>query len=356
MLFGKKKKKNSKKQPEKKASEVVVHTLPTKLLKKRSGVSVGGKKGNPLNFLIFFVIFLLVGGASFFIFKDYIFPEGFPFLNQPNNENINEVNTNEDPVGLPNTNSINDNSNKNVNSNENNNKNDNTNTLSNVNINKNRNRNINKNTNDNTNDNNKNINPLDPYLQTIPPAPDRDRDTIPDIEEALYGTKPGISDTDRDGFLDGQELANAYNPLEKGSNKILESGLVKIYNNPTYRYSVFYPSSWKVIPLGGSDQEMTFVSDNKEFIEIAVMDNPEALTAVDWYLDQIPVELAGKAERIWANNFMGIKSLDGLNFYLTPISSNKNFIYQISYMVGSHTHISFPITFQMMVRTFDLHR
>ncbi len=354
MLFGKKKKEKSKKQPEKQEDKVIIHTLPAKLLKKRSRVAVSGNKGNPLNMLIFFVIFLLVGGGSFFIFKDYIFPDGFSFLRQSSNENVNEVNVNKEPVGLPNTNSINDNSNKNDNENTNN-----TNTLSNVNLNKNRNRNINRNSNENDNIN-KNANdkkdPLTTYIQTIPSAPDRDRDTMPDIEEALYGTKPGISDTDRDGFLDGQELANAYNPLEKNSDKLLESELVKIYNNPTYRYSVFYPSSWKVIPLGGSDQEITFVSDNKEFVEIAVMDNPDALTAVDWYLDQIPSELASKAERMWANNFMGIKSLDGLNVYLTPISGNKNFIYQISYMVGSHTHISFPITFQMMVRTFDLHR
>jgi hypothetical protein len=355
MLFGKKIKKDKNKQPEKKESNVVVHTLPAKLLKKKSGVSGGSNKGNPLNFLIFFVIFLLVGGGSFFIFKDYIFPDGLPFLSQPSNENINNSNTNEEPVGLPNTNSYNDNTN---NSNENSNENDNTNTLSNVNVTpKRNNRNTNDNTNSNENDNtNTKVDPLNQYLQTIPPAPDRDRDTMPDIEEALYGTKPGISDTDRDGFLDGQELAHAYNPLEKNSDKIIESGLVKVYNNPTYRYSVLYPASWKVVPLGGSDQEMTFVSDNKEFIEVAIMDNPDALTAIDWYLNQIPAELAGKAERIWANNFMGIKSLDGLNFYLTPNSGDKNFIYQISYMAGSHTHISFPITFQMMIRTFDLHK
>ena len=306
MLFGKKKKGAIKKQAENQESGVVVHTLPTSLLKKRSGVSATGGKMKPLNFLIFFGIFILVGGGSFFVFKDYIFPDGLSFTSKPANTNTNEPDVNKNTNGLPGP--VNTNSNINENLNDNSNKNDNTNSLSNVNINNNRNRNININNNENINNVNENINNtngnLSSYIQTIPSAPDRDRDTMPDIEEALYGTKPGISDTDKDGFLDGQELANAYNPLEKNSNKILDSGLVKVYNNPTYRYSVYYPASWKVIPLGGSDQEMTFVSDNKEFVEIAVMDNPEGLTAVDWYLNQIPSELADKAERIWANNFL----------------------------------------------------
>jgi len=105
--------------------------------------------------------------------------------------------------------------------------------------------------------------------------------------------------------------------------------------------------------LGGGDQEVTFVSPTKEFIEITVMDNPQGLTAVEWYLKQIPDNLKFKAERIWANNFMGIKSIDGMHVYLTPISGKRNFIYSVSYMVGSQVYMSYPATFQMMIRSFD---
>lgn len=328
-------------------NDVVVHTMPLKFLKK----SVSGSQGSPANALVFVIIFLLIASGGVYFFRDYIFPNGIPFLvggkvdiSSETNENINDnLNT------LANINASNNNENINA-------------SLGDININKNdnRNRNVNINGNENNNangneNNNTNID-INSYIQIIPSAPDRDGDTLTDTEEDLYKTKSAIADTDKDGFWDGQEIANLYDPIKKDSGNLRTSGLVKIYNNETYRYSVLYPDSWKVVPLGGSDQEVTFVSENKEFIEIAIMDNPEAMTATEWYLKQIPPELVSKTERIWANNFMGIKSLDGLNVYLTPISGDRNFIYSISYMVGSHTHISFPVTFQMMVRSFDLNK
>lgn len=322
--------------------DVVVHVMPSKFLKGR--VSGGNSKGNPLNALIFVVIFLVIASAGAYFFRDYIFPRGIPFLskgktdvNSGINKNINDsLNTLAD---------VNINSNENVNA-----------SLSDINLNgnSNKNKNININGNENINDNPDKSVDINSYIQIIPSAPDRDGDTLTDTEEDLYKTKSAIADTDADGFWDGQEIANLYDPLKKGSSGLRSSGLVKIYNNETYGYSALYPASWKVVPLGGSDQEITFVSENKEFIEIAIMDNPEAMTATEWYLKQIPPELVSKTERIWANNFMGIKSLDGLNVYLTPISGDRNFIYAISYMAGSHTHVSFPVTFQMMVRSFDL--
>jgi len=198
---------------------------------------------------------------------------------------------------------------------------------------------------------NRKVDPSD--IQIIPYAQDKDRDTMTDVEEALYGTNVNIGDTDSDGFLDGQEIANLYDPTKKGSAEIIDSDLIKIYTNPLYKYSIFYPSSWRVVPLSGGDQEITFVSGTKEFIEVAVMDNPSGLTASDWYLEQIPKNLTEEVETVWANNFQGVKSLDNMHVYLTPITGEKNFIYHISYMVGSQTNISYPGTFKMMVSSFD---
>lgn len=330
--------------------DVVVHVMPNKFFKK----TASSKQSSPVNLLVFIVIFLVIGSGGTYFFRDYIFPNGISFLssakvniNSSINENINK--------------NLNTLSNVNTNNNDNVNLNNNINSLGDINLNENRNENRNRNinSNENTNEsNNENANEsvdIGSYIQIIPSAPDRDGDTLTDIEEGLYKTKTAIADTDKDGFWDGQEIANLYDPLKKSAGNLRASGLVKIYNNETYKYSVLYPASWKVVPLGGSDQEVTFVSDNKEFIEIAIMDNSEAMTATEWYLKQIPPELVSKTERIWANNFMGIKSLDGLNVYLTPISGDRNFIYSISYMVGSHTHVSFPVTFQMMVRSFDVY-
>lgn len=46
--------------------------------------------------------------------------------------------------------------------------------------------------------------------------PDADSDTIPDAEEARYGTDPNKKDTDGDTFTDADEIKNGYNPLGPG--------------------------------------------------------------------------------------------------------------------------------------------
>ncbi|MCA9391198.1 MAG: hypothetical protein KC582_03005 [Candidatus Magasanikbacteria bacterium] len=45
---------------------------------------------------------------------------------------------------------------------------------------------------------------------------DSDSDSIPDTEEARYGTDPNKADTDGDGFNDADEIKNGYNPLGEG--------------------------------------------------------------------------------------------------------------------------------------------
>ena len=46
---------------------------------------------------------------------------------------------------------------------------------------------------------------------------DRDHDDLPDSVEQVYGTDPLNPDTDNDTYLDGEEVANGYNPVGGGN-------------------------------------------------------------------------------------------------------------------------------------------
>jgi len=46
---------------------------------------------------------------------------------------------------------------------------------------------------------------------------DMDEDGLSDFNEDIYGTDPTNSDTDGDGYLDGEEVNNGYNPLGEGT-------------------------------------------------------------------------------------------------------------------------------------------
>ncbi len=48
-------------------------------------------------------------------------------------------------------------------------------------------------------------------------ALDTDNDGLGDAAEQLYGTDPNKPDTDGDGYLDGEEVTNGYNPLGEGA-------------------------------------------------------------------------------------------------------------------------------------------
>jgi hypothetical protein len=55
---------------------------------------------------------------------------------------------------------------------------------------------------------------------------DTDQDGIPDYIEKIIGTDPLNSDTDGDGYLDGEEIENGYNPLGPGR---LDPELIDFY-------------------------------------------------------------------------------------------------------------------------------
>ena len=367
MFFNKKEeqKQSENKEPEVIKDNVVLHTMPKKFLKNVPQMQTETKKNGVLNLMIFILIFLTVAGGATWFFRDKIFPKNFNLagiFSGQGNKNLNNIPGNKNQ--LANKNQDNNNTDNNGNNNQNN-KNANTNQPKNhnglPNYNDNQNTNININllnniniTNNVNNANNINNNNEFTELPIVPLAMDTDKDSLTDIEEKLYGTDVNNPDTDGDAYLDGQEIMKLYNPLVGNSEKITSFEPVAIYKNPTYKYRVYYPRDWQVVPLGKSDQEISFVSSGKEFIEVIVLDNPNGETAVSWYLKQILPKDAYKAERVFTNNFRGIKSLDGMHVYLTPLTGERNFIYSISYMIGSQTQISYPATFQMMIRSFDV--
>ena len=55
-------------------------------------------------------------------------------------------------------------------------------------------------------------------LVSAPDHPDSDGDTIPDEEECIQGTHPGLADTDGDGLEDDFEVAHGLNPAESDTD------------------------------------------------------------------------------------------------------------------------------------------
>ena len=67
------------------------------------------------------------------------------------------------------------------------------------------------------------------------PQSDADNDGLSLFDEERYGTNPGDADTDRDGYSDGQEVLNGYNPNGAGrlSIDVKPSGAAEVDPNRT---------------------------------------------------------------------------------------------------------------------------
>ncbi len=180
---------------------------------------------------------------------------------------------------------------------------------------------------------------------------DSDFDLLTDVEEGLWGTDPLNSDTDNDGYNDGIEIENLYNPLVAGSGtgKLIESDLVKVFTNSKYGYSIYYPKSWQVNNSDAS--QVSFISNTGEFIQVIVQENYAGFSsAKEWYLTQNPNVDKYKLKEILIGNWVGVRSPDELNVYLI----NNNYIYILTMNIGLKTELNYKTTFEMMLKSFQL--
>lgn len=187
-----------------------------------------------------------------------------------------------------------------------------------------------------------------------PSSSDLDEDKLTDKEEELYNTYPKVADSDGDGYLDGNEVLNLYNPKMGGGSRLDMSGLVNPYINSIYHYSVLYSSSWLARPKDGTNfKEVMFMSTTGEFIKVEALENVNNLSLFDWYKGQTTTFDETKIQQKTEKDFAMISDKDGLNWYLqSTLPGGDKRVYLISYNTTSNQQQTFNTTFLMMVKSF----
>ena len=79
---------------------------------------------------------------------------------------------------------------------------------------------------------------------------DTDSDGLSDKEEVMYGANPQLPDSDRDGFLDGNEVFHRYDPSRLAPTTLVDSGFVRWYDiDPTaFPFTYVSPVAWAFEP------------------------------------------------------------------------------------------------------------
>jgi hypothetical protein len=184
---------------------------------------------------------------------------------------------------------------------------------------------------------------------TVPLAEDRDKDQLTDAEEALYGTKVGLPDSDGDGFIDGSEVLRGYSPMD-AKKTLRAGGVVLPFANSSFGWSMDYPAKWVAGSSDDSGKSVLFTSDSVEgeYVQVVMTDNPQGLTAKEWYVSLFTDADPAVLQEVTIAGLSGIISPDGYTYYL----ADTNTIIGIIYNYGTKNAVSFKTTFQMMVTSF----
>lgn len=185
---------------------------------------------------------------------------------------------------------------------------------------------------------------------------DTDEDDLTDVEERLFNTDEQKPDTDMDGFLDGAEVKFLYDPTKAGVKLDVSSGAT-LYKNTDYAYALLYPSAWVVDSVDKENKEVIFSSATGEFLSMKTQDNPEKLSALDWYTTvHKPNTSTSTLQTMKYDTWTGIMSENGLEVYITANDDQGNvvtpYVYVLTYDLGGKTEMNFGSVFQMMIRSF----
>lgn len=182
---------------------------------------------------------------------------------------------------------------------------------------------------------------------------DSDGDGLTNTEEALYQTEARIADTDGDGFNDGPELINGYSPRSAGV-QLQNSGVVNIYQNTAYGYSVLHPSSWLAQPENASLSEVVFQSTTGEYISITAEENTGSFSLLEYYLNVYPdTDPASVQQRTTRSGLSVVSSGNGL-VRLVADSQDPMNIFTVQYHPGrGRTVLNFETTFEMLIESMS---
>lgn len=193
--------------------------------------------------------------------------------------------------------------------------------------------------------------PPAPLTPSLPPTGlDSDSDGISDVEEPLYGTDPRNPDSDRDGFLDGNEVFHLYNPAAKAPVRLLDSGLVKPFSAPA-GWSMYVPNAWTDLLDRPDGSQATITTGHGETFQIKIQDNSQHVPLLEWYLTGHPGVVSSDVRSITTKGGLeGIASPDRLEAFFAWDGK----VFAFRYLMNTEPFINFRTTYEMMLNSLKL--
>lgn len=188
-------------------------------------------------------------------------------------------------------------------------------------------------------------------------SPDQDGDLLTDKEEQIFGTDPTRPDSDSDGYLDGLELLNLFDPRKGGGQKLVQGTSTRTYLNSVFNFTLLYPANWQIeIVSKDAPRQIVFSpsGDLSETIQLSVSPNSFGYTSArTWYLNEYRSERTSDIEDIIVGRLIGVKAANGLTVHFLDADNIYSFVYQPKEDFNELS-VSYPNVFKMMVNSFNL--
>ncbi len=180
------------------------------------------------------------------------------------------------------------------------------------------------------------------------PGTDTDSDGLTNGEELLYGTDFRAPDTDKDTFLDGNEVFHRYDPNGLAPSTLLDTGAVRVLERPEVPFTIFYPTSWTA-NVQGDEQKLSFRASNGVMIMVSWIIKERAMDLEEW-LDARDISLTRKEETYTKEGYYALSLDDGRTVYI----DGGNDFYLLTYDLGDELTIDYLQTFKMMVNSLHV--
>jgi hypothetical protein len=186
-------------------------------------------------------------------------------------------------------------------------------------------------------------------------AADTDADGLSDIEEGIIGSGQANPDSDGDTYRDGSEIANGYNPLVAGSGEAAKMSSANFMTRVKTdfidgNFSVAIPKTWRFQTIVATRQ-LIITTETGEIIRIAAKDNPQGLSAANWYLQTHPNVVLSELQTVSFGSLSGISSVSGLDVYLRDLVSQQLYSFEYALASGSTT-FNHPALFNYLIKSF----
>ncbi len=161
----------------------------------------------------------------------------------------------------------------------------------------------------------------------------------------MLTTVPNNPDTDNDGFLDGHEAVNLYNPAGFQPERLLDAGLVRQYQDTPQRLSFVYPSPWSVTSADDTGKDVTVTSLTGETFTLTVIANEKNQTLENWYQELNATTGPEFSKVITKAGINGILTTDGRSAFF----AHDHSIIAIRYNTSAEGPLLYPHLFEMML-------